>query len=240
MNDPNGLFEGFTAEMWQEVVRLPAAFFTQLLPQIHTLAELKVLLFCFWALPQKAGDFPYLRRCDFAQHLPLMRGLAEAAPDQSTDEGLDAALAAMVQRGALLCAVVPMNDTSEPLYFMNTPRGQAAIAQIAAGEFRPLTSELIEILPERPTIYALYERNIGPLTPMIAEELKDLEREFPVEWIAEAFREAVTANARKLKYIRAVLVRWQQEGRAVAKSTDSFESDGRRYVTGKYADFIQH
>ncbi|MDX1994747.1 MAG: DnaD domain protein [bacterium] len=228
-------FEGFTAEMWGDTVRIPAAFFTDLLPMIDHAGELRVLLFCFWALPQKGGEFPYLRREDFLSHQPLMAALeSEAMLDESLAKGLE--------RRTLLWAEVRIGEAAEMLYFVNTPRGKLAVQQIEAGEFVPGSGQnVIEILPERPTIYRLYEANIGPLTPMIAEELKDMAGEFPAEWIAEAFREAVRANARKLKYIRAVLERWQTEGKAVPQSSEErFERDGKHYVTGKYSDFINH
>ena len=66
---------------------------------------------------------------------------------------------------------------------------------------------------ERPTIFVLYEQNIGLLTPMIADELRDAEQHFPAEWIADAFREAVLHNKRSWKYVLAILERWRTEGR---------------------------
>lgn len=64
----------------------------------------------------------------------------------------------------------------------------------------------------RPNIFSIYEREIGPLTPMIAEDLKLLEKDYPIEWIEAAFREAVSNNVRKLKYVEGILQRWKREG----------------------------
>ncbi len=66
---------------------------------------------------------------------------------------------------------------------------------------------------ERPNIFVLYEQNIGLLTPLIAEELKDAANQYPTEWIEAAFREAMYHNKRKWSYIRAILRRWETEGR---------------------------
>ncbi len=49
---------------------------------------------------------------------------------------------------------------------------------------------------ERPNVFKLYEENIGPLTPMIADALKDAENTFSPEWIAEAIELAVKNNKR--------------------------------------------
>jgi DnaD/phage-associated family protein len=66
---------------------------------------------------------------------------------------------------------------------------------------------------ERPNIFVLYEQNISLLSPLIAEELKDAADHYPAEWIEAAFREAVQQNKRKWSYIRAILRRWETEGR---------------------------
>jgi len=62
-------------------------------------------------------------------------------------------------------------------------------------------------------IYSLYERNIGMLTPILAEELQEAEHRYPPEWIQDAFREAVRANVRNWKYINGILKRWDREGK---------------------------
>lgn len=65
--------------------------------------------------------------------------------------------------------------------------------------------------PEK-NIYAVYEENIGLLTPFIADELDDLEKTYTEQWVIEAIREAVKSNARNLKYVRAILKRWKAQG----------------------------
>ena len=71
----------------------------------------------------------------------------------------------------------------------------------------------VQVQVERPNIFVLYEQNIGLLSPMIAEELKDAAEQYPTDWIEAAFREAVQQNKRKWSYIRAILRHWGTEGR---------------------------
>ncbi len=71
----------------------------------------------------------------------------------------------------------------------------------------------VQVHIERPNIFVLYEQNISLLSPLIAEELKDAADHYPAEWIEAAFREAVQQNKRKWSYIRAILRRWETEGR---------------------------
>jgi DNA replication protein len=74
-------------------------------------------------------------------------------------------------------------------------------------------SKNIYVEVDRPNIFALYEQNIGLLTPLIAEDLKDAVNHYPEEWIEAAFREALQHNKRKWSYISAILRRWETEGR---------------------------
>jgi DNA replication protein len=67
--------------------------------------------------------------------------------------------------------------------------------------------------PPAVNIFTLYEQNIGMITPMIAEELKEAEKLYPPRWIEEAFKEAVTLNKRSWRYIARILERWASEGK---------------------------
>jgi len=66
-------------------------------------------------------------------------------------------------------------------------------------------------------IFQLYEQQIGILTPMIAESLKDAERQYPTEWVHAAFREAARANVHSWAYVDAILQRWQADGQMSLK-----------------------
>lgn len=84
--------------------------------------------------------------------------------------------------------------------------------QVAAGGYE-LPQVQIRVQIERPNIFVLYEQNIGLLSPLIADELQDAAEQYPPEWLEAAFREAVQHNKRKWSYIRAILRRWETEGR---------------------------
>jgi DnaD/phage-associated family protein len=214
---------------------LPAAFMTDLLPLVDHLGELCVTLYAFYAIQQREGRFRYVARTDFAASEHMRGALGRAMPHLPFEDALEEALARACARGALLA--VEVND--DVLYFINAEPGRAAIEQIQRGQWQPTPDGSIEILPERPNIFQLYEDNIGPLTPLIADALKDAASEYAATWIEAAFREAVQNNARSWRYIQAVLERWRKEGRHGAAQPDT-ETDGNRYISGKYADFIEH
>jgi len=104
----------------------------------------------------------------------------------------------------------------EDILLAGTPRGKDLLGQLQAGA---ITAEQLNLVsqvpaPERPNIFRLYEANIGPLTPMMAEMLKADALEFPAEWIEDAVSEAVERNIRNWRYVRAILKTWKEKGRA--------------------------
>lgn len=232
-------FDGFPPGKAQ-LTQIPSLFFSELLPLIDDLAELKVTLFAFYALQQKEGDIRVLRSADFTGNSVLMNGLHVAEPSVEPDKLLDSGLKRACERGTLLCTQVKLRTGEETLYLANTAQGRAALARIEAGDWRPTDDVLVlELLPERPNIYRLYEENIGPLTPMIAENLKDAERSYPLDWIEDAMRLAVEQNARNWRYMSAVLERWLAEGRNHGLTRRPAASNERRYITRDFSDFIE-
>jgi DNA replication protein len=228
-------FNGFPQK--GRLIKIPGLFFSALLPQIDSLAELKVTLYCFWRLQQKEGQLAYLWESELASDQVFMSGLA-AREDQRIEllrEGLERAVA----RGTLLHVQLNRSGKTENLYFVNTERGRAAVKGIEAGRWSPDTAPdtLLDLSVERPNVFTLYEQNIGPLTPLIAERLQDFEATYPAGWIEEAIQIAVARNKRNLSYVDAVLNRWQAEGR---QDNRARTGDGERFISGKYRDEIEH
>jgi DnaD/phage-associated family protein len=206
---------------------LPEAFFRQLLPQIDHLGELKVVLHAVWLLDNKEGAIRFLRQADFGADQAFMDGLG-----QNAQAALEDALQRAVNRGVLLSAVVSVGQGEEKLYFLNSPRGRAAVEAIARGEWHYSgdMQQPLHILDELPNVFRLYEENIGPLTPLIADTLRQAEQEYPLSWIEEAVRLAVANNARSWRYIEAILERWQAEGKDEQKDRRDTEKARRKYA----------
>ncbi len=236
-------FKGFP-EGKTHLTPLPAQFFRELLPEIDHLGELKLALYVFWRLEQMEGAFRYLRRADLLQDKDFLRGLGET--EAVAIATLDEALERSVKRGTLLQACLDPKNPAGDCFFLNSPRGRAALRAIESGRWHPgegaePASEPVE---EVPNIFQLYEENIGPLTPLIADALKEAEDSYPAEWIVDALRIAVEKNKRNWRYVTAILERWRQEGHHVRKERPQDRPDStearRRYVEGEFSDFVEH
>jgi DNA replication protein len=220
---------------------LPNLFFSELLPAIDDLAELKVTLHIFWLLHQKKGYPRYVSRRELEADGVLLGGLRGTG--QEPVERLGQALERAVARGTLLHVTACQGDERDDWYFMNTDVGRRTVDKIRRGELElevVASPSEVRLEVERPNIFVLYEQNIGLLTPLIAEELRDAERTYPADWIEEAFRIAVEHNARRWRYVRSVLERWAATGKDSEKTRRGSEEDRRRYIEGKYAEYIEH
>lgn len=233
-----GHFPGFPGGRVR-VTPMPAAFFTELLPLVDHAGELKVSLYAFWMLDHQEGNLRFLKFTDFSEDLRLLSGFSDDPDSAKTllADSLDRA----VKRGTLLKAQFKDASPENNLYFLNSPRGRAALKGLQAGDWTPddVARAGFSLQHERPNIYRLYEENIGPLTPLLADTLRDAEATYPPEWIEEAITKAVQGNARSWRYIQAVLRSWKEKGRDDTYRRDS-QKDRRRYLQDEFADFIEH
>ncbi|MEO0564509.1 MAG: DnaD domain protein [Chloroflexota bacterium] len=233
-------FDGFAKR--DRLTPLPQSFFTDLLPLVDDLAELKVILYVMWAVQQREGRYRYITATEAALADDLRIALEVARPDADSTDTLMDALDRAVARGALLSEQIPdVDGEPETLYFMNTALGREAQQAVKQGRY--FRGDAVEILPPRPNIYRLYEQEIGPITPMIAEGLRDLENDYPPGWLPEAVRVAAEQQAKHLKFIRAVLERWRKEGRREDEITgrhgsESNSRSAKERYGGKYADWF--
>lgn len=62
-------------------------------------------------------------------------------------------------------------------------------------------------------VFSAYEREIGVLTPHIAERLKDASELYTDGWLIDAIKIASEKQVRNMKYIEAILARWHTEGK---------------------------
>jgi len=211
---------------------VPNQFFSRLLPQIEAVEELIVSLYFFFAQQLKGRSPRFVTGRELAADAVLARALGRlAAGEGALERGLDLS----VWRGTLLRAKTRSGGRDDDLYVVNTPANRRALEALAGGEL-----ELEEPLPAAGDgaadgIFAFYEQNIRPITPLIAEELAEAEKRYPPEWVRDAFREAVSLSKPNWRYIESILRRWEAEGRPDEKSgrDPQIEWLERRYREGE-------
>jgi DnaD/phage-associated family protein len=226
-------FAGFPQEV--HFGGIPKLFFSQLLPEIDDISELKVTIYLLHVLYERKGYPRFITDRELVADKALMRGIGD---QDALLGGLDRAL----RRGTIISLAVESDESPTVLYFLNTESDREARAKIESGEID------IGMLPggepfngteARPNIFTLYEENIGMLSPMIAEELKDAEKRYPESWIEDAFKEAVSLNKRNWRYIEAILKRWDNEGKGHGELGRGSKADRDRYIKEKYGPLVK-
>jgi DnaD/phage-associated family protein len=201
-----------------DFISLPDSFFTQAVPKIQDLAELKIVLYVAYLILRKQ-DYPHPDNIGVT-YKELKAGSRQLSAELD-EKTLRRALDSAVEHGALLHSTLTINGVLEDVYSLTAPmyRGRQ---------------------PPTVNVFALYEQNIGIITPMIAEELKEAEKLYPPQWIEEAFKEAVTLNKRSWKYIARILERWASEGKDSGEYKRDVKKDGPdKYIKGRYGHLVK-
>jgi DNA replication protein len=214
------MFKGFSDS--ESSTPIPDGFFRLLLDDISTLDELKVTVYALWRIEHMDGPFRALAEADF-----------DAGDLGLKVEEIRAGLQAAEKRGSL---VKSMHD-EHALYFVNSPQGRSAAQSYAEGGW-PKSASIDSAPLERPNVFRLYEENIGPLTPMIADALKDAEATYSPDWVAESIELAVKHNKRNWKYSETILKRWKEEGRAEKQSGRDDQASRQHDVEDKIQKFV--
>ena len=250
-------FAGFP-EGQVPVVTLPELVFSELLPHLDDLDELKVVLHVLWQLAKmRSSGAPWVTDHELRADGVLRDAMAHTGSGGGAEGSvrIQAALDMAVSHGIFLA--VPWQGPEgtgggETRYLANSPQGRATVAALRRGAVVERS-----VVEDRPNIFTLYEQNIGALTALLGEELAEAEATYPAAWIEEAFREAVRLNKRSWKYILAILERWQTEGRGAegqrAKGEHEIdrgpgreaskrdrEEETRRYIEDAYDRLVRH
>jgi DNA replication protein len=259
-------FTGFSTDK-QKTVRVPEGFFEDLLAQITSMLEMKVTLHLFWRLARngQGGLAPrMLSLSDLEQDATLKSALSKSRGPRPTEEALREGLELAVSRGTVLQLWVREEPTdisegrTEQWFVLNTRENREWVEALGKGQIDPAQTPMagepqvevsgdalpafrpplrLRVITERPNVYTLYEQNIGLLTPILAERLQDAESRYPMQWLEDAFREAVTNNKRNWRYIERILERWEAEGKDSGKDRKypGRGLDPDKYTKGKYA-----
>ena len=212
-------FSGFTSS--ETFTQIPDSFI-RMMNEIDDVAELKVTIYSIWRIEHIEGNFRALREDDFeVESLGL-----------SLDE-IQRGLGKCLERGTLLRA----EYEADAFYFLNSPRGRLTAESFAKGQWRQSAQGYTPL--NKSNIFKLYEENIGALTPLLADMLREAEKNYPSAWFEEAFEIAVSRNIRNWKYVEAILARWKENGKDERRDSKDSVQDAKRYTEGEFSEFFK-
>jgi len=212
-------FNGFTSS--ETFTQVPDSFI-HLVKEIEDIAELKVTLYAIWRIEHIEGHFRAMRQTDF-----------ETESLGMSLEEIQIGLEKSVERRTLLKA----EHEADVFYFLNSPRGRLAAEAFAKGNWRE-SAKIMSAPLKKSNIFKLYEENIGPITPLLSDMLREAEKNYPSVWFEEAFEIAVSRNIRNWKYVEAILARWKEKGKDERKDQQDIVKDAKRYSDSDFSEFI--
>ncbi len=231
-------FSGFPANM--QFTPVPNLFMNMLMPGMDS-PELKCMLYIFQTIYGKKGAPRFATLSELLSNPSLTAGLH---PDgKSAELQIKDALSSAMARGAIISIDVTQEGKQESLFFLNTSSEREAVEQIKSGKLKLPKIEIVKaaVKPvEQENIFTLYEQNIGMLTPMTSEEIKDALTQYPEDWLRDAIRESVNANKRNWRYIERILERWTTEGKKDGTHQRDDQKDNTdKYTQGAYGHLIK-
>ena len=202
---------------------IPSHILNGYVEMVGDLAELKTVLRIFWILGNKKGKLRYITPEELCADRILTKSLfADSVEQQKTM--VFKALESAVSNKILIKSKFGQNKV--PVYFLNTESNRV-LTNSSSQNTNIAGYDSWEIEKNMADPYSLYEQNIGMITPLIADKIREAEETFPTEWISEAITESVNMNKRNWAYISRILTNWQIEGRSNGKSGE--HSSQNRY-----------
>jgi len=217
-------------------VAIPNVVFSDVLPALaDDPAAVAVALYGLQALMGTRGFPRYLTAGQLAGDMRLARYLERVGI--ATDD-----LYAIIEQGLGRCVEAGLflrldRPDGAALYVLNAPSDRRGVAVLREQGARPAPVVPFPRGTTRSPVFALYEQEIGALTPRIIDELTEAERLYPAAWFERAFREAAAQNARSWRYVQRILERWGAEG--LDGATDRRGDSDARYFGGKYGRLLK-
>ncbi len=220
---------------------LPLDIAERLVGQVRELATIKVVL-TVARLARLHGTLAVPEAVVLADPA-LRRGIRPAGTERDPSADIAQALDVAVARGFLVRLRSRTPETSGTWVALATPEA-LALAQRDPARLLPLDRHIAPAVSvERPNVFSLYEQNIGPLTPLIAEKLAEALETYPTSWVEDAIVEAVHYGRRNWRYVQRILERWAIEGRhheAHSRDRRDRTLDPDKYLRGKYAPLFSN
>lgn len=211
--------------------RIPASLLARLIREVWQPLEVKVVLAC----AALGGLHTPVREVDLLLHDGLRQGIrADGSGRDPVDRAVEA-LELAVARGTILRLVD--DDDDAWLLLGSEENTRLARSRRTAERPPPAWQAAGSLRLERPSIFTLYEQNVGLVTPIIADRLVEAIERYPEQWVEDAIGEAVAYNRRSWRYIQRILENWATEGRTDETNRGDSARDRNRakHLRGKYA-----
>jgi len=200
-------------------IPIPREFLTERIALIDDPTELHVTLAVFRLAADSGSNPPAVSEASIMRDPVLARTFHDDRKSSKLAQRIRRGLQYATARESIVQVVLSTNDHDERWYIPASDDHRAALAAALRDPeawHAPIEGALI--VATAPSIFSLYEKNIGLLTPLLVDQIETAMELYPLEWIEDAVLEAVTYNKRNWRYVQRVLENWSVNGRGDAAS----------------------
>lgn len=224
-------------------IALPSDLIKRLIAHEHDPSTIKVVLTVARLATEHAA--PAIPVSILLSDPVLRKGLQPRGTDRDPEADIIRAIDVAVARGFLvrLRVTEPSISAETSWVALATPEALATAHRDPARLLPKSQTIRYPVTLERPNAFALYEQNIGPLTPLIAEQIAEALERYPEEWVESAIVEAVHYGRRNWRYIQRILEIWATKGRGHetnSRDQRARQLDPEKYLRGKYAPLFSN
>jgi DnaD/phage-associated family protein len=200
-------------------IPIPREFLIDRIALIDDPAELHVTLAVFRLAADSGTTPPAVSEDDVLRDAVLARTFHEDRKSSKLSQRIRRGLQYATARDSILQVILKAGDLDERWYVPASADHRAALETVLLepGAW-PVAGTEAAIVATAPSVFSLYEKNIGLLTPLLTDQIETAMELYPLEWIEDAIREAVTYNKRNWRYVQRVLENWSVNGRGDTQS----------------------
>jgi DNA replication protein len=195
-------------------IPVPREFLAETVAHIDDATELHVTLAVFRLAADSGSTPPAVSEDTVLRDAVLSRTFHGDRKSSKLGQRIRRGLQYATARESLVQVVLTVDGHEERWYVPASAENREALADVLIEPGAWPVAGIDAILAETaPSVFSLYEKNIGMLTPLLTDQIDTAMELYPLDWIEDAIREAVTYNKRNWRYVQRVLENWSVNGR---------------------------
>ena len=198
----------------QSAVPIPREFLAETIAQIDDPTELHVTLAVFRLAADSGSNPPAVSEDTVLRDAVLARTFHEDRKSSKQAQRIRRGLQYATARESIVQVVLTIDGHEERWYVPTSTENRATLSEVLIDPGAwPVAGIEALVATTAPSVFSLYEKNIGMLTPLLTDQIETAMEHYPLHWIEDAIREAVTYNKRNWRYVQRVLENWSVNGR---------------------------
>ncbi len=203
-----------TSSTMRSTIPIPREFLSETIAQINDSTELHVTLAVFRLAADSGSTPPAVSEDTVLRDAILSRTFHEDRKSSKLGQRIRRGLQYATARESIVQVVLMIDGHEERWYVPASVDNRTSLSEVLIDPGAwPVAGIDALVATTAPSVFSLYEKNIGMLTPLLTDQIETAMELYPLDWIEDAVREAVTYNKRNWRYVQRVLENWSVNGR---------------------------